>query len=336
MRKDPRVDRPARRERVLLAPRSRWEGLMRSASTGARGVTEIGRRRIYILPTGFGVAFAVTLLLMFFGSLNYMNNLGLLFTFILGALGLVAMLHTWRNLLGVRVSVGDARPVFARTTAGFPVSLCDPREHRRPGLALIGGERPQAVEIPAGSSTSVNLEVLAQRRGEHRLGRFRLETRYPLGLFRAWSLVDSDARVVVYPQPAREAPAMPLTASGVDKSGNGSRGRGTEDFAGLRAYRQGDPLSRMYWKGVAREGELLVKQFAGDHAEELWLDWDLLPGTDPELRLSLICRKVLDADRTGQRYGMRLPGQALGVGGGPAQRERCLRALALYDVDGGD
>ncbi len=69
------------------------------------------RGRIYILPTGLGVAFGVMLFAMLLGSLNYANNLGLALTFLLAALALVAMHACPRNLCsGSKGSAGTALP----------------------------------------------------------------------------------------------------------------------------------------------------------------------------------------------------------------------------------
>ena len=60
------------------------------------------------------------------------------------------------------------------------------------------------------------------------------------------------------------------------------------------------------------------------------LDWEALPGLDTEERLSQMCRWVLDAEREGQLYGLRLPGVVLPPGRGADHRHRCLKALALF------
>jgi uncharacterized protein (DUF58 family) len=40
---------------------------------------------------------------------------------------------------------------------------------------------------------------------------------------------------------------------------------------------------------------------------------------------------VLDAHERGEAYGLRLPGLVIDANVGPAQRERCLNTLALYE-----
>ena len=61
------------------------------------------------------------------------------------------------------------------------------------------------LDVPAGSVAEAVLGVPAARRGWLDLGRVMLETRYPLGLFRAWSYLELEARALVYPRPERAA-----------------------------------------------------------------------------------------------------------------------------------
>jgi hypothetical protein len=55
---------------------------------------ELHRRRIYIVPSGFGIGFSVLLLVMLVGALNYANNAALLLTCLLGAAS-AASASTW-------------------------------------------------------------------------------------------------------------------------------------------------------------------------------------------------------------------------------------------------
>lgn len=121
---------------------------------------------------------------------------------------------------------------------------------------------------------------------------------------------------------------MPVPA--VKSSDHGDMGTGTDDFVGLRDYRPGDSLRRLDWKAFARERGLVVKQFGGDRAAQVSIDWDQLPVLEPELRLSLLCRQVLDAAEQGLSYGLRLPGVTLAAGHGEIHKHRCLESLADF------
>jgi uncharacterized protein (DUF58 family) len=53
---------------------------------------------------------------------------------------------------------------------------------------------------------------------------------------------------------------------------------------------------------------------------------------DVETRLSVLTGWVLAAEREQIRYGLRLPGRSIAPDCGPAHRDACLEALALYHV----
>ncbi len=48
--------------------------------------------------------------------------------------------------------------------------------------------------------------------------------------------------------------------------------------------------------------------------------------------MSRLTRWVLDADASGARWSLRIPGRTIGLDGGPTHRQRCLEALALLEV----
>ena len=289
------------------------------------------QRRVYILPTRQGLMFAAVLLVMLTGSINYALGLGFVLTFLLFALAMNAMIHTFRNLANLRVTGGRARPVFAGDIAHFQVHLDNSSDTERYAIGLTrDGTSNSFVDLPARSSVPAVAAVPAPRRGTLRPGRLTLFTRYPLGLYRAWSHLDLDLHCMVYPRPA--FPALPLPPAAASSGTGAQSGRGQEDFAGLREYHAGDSPRHVAWKAAARDMGLLTKQFSGRAETQLWLDWTQLPGQMAvEERLSHLARWVLDAHAAGFAYGLRLPGRTVDLAAGEAQRETCLEALALFE-----
>lgn len=311
--------------RALPGP---WRRLLADRAPEREAV--LGLRRIYILPTRHGALFAVLLLVMLLGSINYNNSLGYAFTFLLGSVGLVSILHTYRNLAGLRLVPGKAQPVFAGQEAQFPVHLHNGAKAKRCMIGLQQ-ERPALVptDIPPDTTTTVSLDIPAWSRGLVSLGRFTVFSEYPLGLFRAWAWVTLDADCLVYPRPGKTGL---LEHSGQSLDGNRGRSDEGEDFTGLRNYHPGDNLRRVAWKAAARGRKLLTKQFESPVQETLWLSWDALPGIEPEERLARLCRSVLDAAAADQRYGLRLPGRTVAPASGEPHRRACLAALALFET----
>ena len=75
---------------------------------------------------------------------------------------------------------------------------------------------------------------------------------------------------------------------------------------------------------------MLTKKYAASETPNLWLDWSLLPLLDNEARLRVLCRLVLEAQRSGQAYGLRLPGIEIMPAQGVLHQHSCLEALALF------
>ena len=288
------------------------------------------QRRIFILPTRQGYFFAVVLMTLLFASIQYQISLGFLLTFLLGGMAGVAMLHTWRNLAHLRLRPGRCEPVFAGDTAHFVLSIETPARTRFSIAVRRRNELPVHVDVVNGEVAQVMLPVVAARRGLLRAGRLEVFTRYPVGLFHAWSYVDFDLAIVVYPRPDPGAGTAP--AQSRSESQEGIPVGGDEEFNMLRAYRAGDPPKLIAWKALAREQGLLTKDFSAMASSELWIDWAEALAPDPEARLAILCQWVLQADRFGQAYGLRLPGVVIPPARGEAHRSRCLEALALFEV----
>ena len=286
------------------------------------------QRRIFILPTRQGYTFGATVMLLLVASINYALALGFALTFTLVGMAGVAMLHTWRNLAHLRLRPGRCDPVFAGETAQFGITVETPSTTRFSIAVRRRDEEPVYADVAQRGTTAISVPVVAQRRGLLRCGRLEIFTRYPVGLFHAWSYIDFDLRTVVYPRPDPAAGAPPLhsrsdTEEGIPVAGD-------EEFNLLRPYRPGDAPKLIAWKALAREQGLLTKEFSAMASSELWLDWDEARAPDVEARLSVLAQWVIQAERFGQSYGLRIPGVAIAPARGEAHRTRCLEALALF------
>lgn len=289
----------------------------------------IDRRRIYILPTRFGLMLAALIIAMLIAGLNYNSNLGLAFAFLMTSLALVAMHHCHRNLLGLGIDVNVEADAFAGEDAAFEFTLRNPSAVDRRDIEIRLAADAEAVKsVGANSDERVTVSAAVARRGVRRFSQFELRTRYPFGWFRAWTYVQGSLSAFVAPQPRgdRRPPAAALEG-GVPRS----EAQGDEDFAGLRSYTPGVPLKHMAWKVLARGGDAAVRGYTGLAAQPDWLEWSALDGLGTEARLSQLCRWVL-ANEAGfpRPYGLRIPGVEISPGRGAAHRARCLRALALY------
>ncbi|MCB1843848.1 MAG: DUF58 domain-containing protein, partial [Halioglobus sp.] len=293
----------------------------------------LASRRLYILPTGVGLIFALMAFAMLLGSMNYNNNLSFALTFMLVSLGFVAMHQCQRNLVGLELSFAGVEPVHATQPLEFRIAVRNRSKSCRYNVQIYDGRILSVIRnIPPGESRLFSLEYPTMKRGSLALPRFGIRSSFPFELFQAWSWLHMELEALVWPQQAKYAPPPPpaLNASGHRQHD----ARGEEDFAGLRSYSAGDSPRHLAWKAYARSGELLSKQFAGADTSSQWFDFDLLDSQDIEQRLSILTRWVVDSERMQRDYGLRLPGVEFPPAHGDAQRQRCLRALALYGKGG--
>jgi uncharacterized protein (DUF58 family) len=305
----------------------------RKCRADKHGAALIAPRKIYIFPTRYGFLYGLLVFLILLISVNYANNPAFLLTFLLAGLGIVAMLHTWRNLLNLRLSPGRAAAVFAGQPAAYEIRLHNSRQSERPNIRLrLPANDEVETDLPAATTQSLTLHTQAARRGRQHLPRFQVSTHYPLGLLRAWCYVDLEMDLLVYPAPGS---VMPLKGdadqiSDEHKQKNSGNRTGSDDFIGLRQYREGDTPRQINWKTYAREQGLHTNLFTIAASEHYWLEWDSLPGMETEARLSSLCRGVVDASELQHEYGLRLPGMEIKPASGEGHRHRCLMALALF------
>ena len=301
------------------------------------GTVVLTQRRIFILPTKQGFMLAFVLVLMMLGNINYNLSLGYVLTFVLAMMAVMSMLHAFRNLAHLEIRPGRTDAVFCGETAQFIFHFNNRSKLSRYQLCLAktgetfwaDSQPPLQFDAPAQQVTEVAFPLPATRRGWLQTGRLTLYTEFPLGLFYAWSYLHFDTRCLVYPKPLGDVP-LPLGSS---PDGTGKRSiAGDDDFAGLRKYVGGDALPRIDWKAYARERGLQVKQFTTPLGEELWLDFADAPDRSEEEKLARMTRWVLDAEMLGLRYGLRLPDGELPGDNGIAQRDECLRRIALFNL----
>lgn len=319
--------------------------LPRAAAGGAdadQPGRRLGRRNIYILPSAHGLVFCAVTVVTLIGATNYNNSLAFMLTFLLAGLGLVSMLHTYRNLAGLRIQVGAGEPVSAGADAPFHILLDNTGGPPRPGIELRQGRTGRrrsristrtgvGIAVDAGEIAHLVLPVPAVRRGWLWPHRLHVSTRVPLGLFRAWVPLTSDTPALVYPRPAGAQP-MPWSP-GAGEMPTPPAGAGDDDFTGLRSYRPGDSPRRIHWRAAARGGLPPVKVFAERAGPERLFDYQDVIVSEPEDRLCQLAAWVHEAHRQGLTFGLQLPQRRIPAGSGHGQMHRCLSALATYGLD---
>ena len=303
------------------------------------------QRNVYILPTRPGLMLGVTLLTLLVASINYQLNLGYLLTFLLAGSALIGMhvCHGTLRGLAMNLIAPDAR--FAGASAVIDIKLVNSRRSVRHGIGLgvlspvnakTGKPGPPHwvwTDVPAQGSSAVQVAFTPAARGMHRLPTLTAETRFPLGTFRVWTVWRPAAHILVYPAPEARPPPLPPGEPRSGGAATAARAQTTGEFDGVRGYRRGDPMKLVVWKKAAKADEqgngLVVRDTQQAQRHELWLDFMQAGSADTEHKLSRLCAWVLNADKLGLDYGLRLPALEVKPGSGEVHKRRCLEALAL-------
>jgi uncharacterized protein (DUF58 family) len=288
---------------------------------------ELEYRHVFVLPTKFGWGFALMLVFMALGGLNFNNNMALMLVFLLATIAQLTTLITYRNLSGLKLDRILSEPVFCGEPAHFRVYISNGSEHQRFAVQAGFKEPQDCGDFSLNSCKPLLLKCQTLSRGWLEMPSFRLETRFPMGFFKAWAWIFPENRCLVYPSPAKKAPPLPRTGQG--HAGAATKGDGDE-VHGLRKYQSGDSFQRVAWRASARHDELYSVEMESPREEACELDWDLLKGSDIETRLSILTAWVIAADHKQLSYSLKLPDEYVSIGNGTDQRARCLEKLALY------
>ena len=244
------------------------------------------------------------------------------------AIGVIAILMTFHNLVGLTFSAHSPDAVFAGQVAHFPISITSQRHHQSIGVGLRNASL-SFVDIVAAAEQRVEVAQLCKARGYQMLDPVRCQTIFPFGFLQAWAWLFFDVKCLVYPKPLKPET---IEQSAGSSSGNESDTPvpGVEDFYGLRPYQPGDVMSRIYWKGMAKEKGLQTKEFVEYQSDPDIFSLSQFPSVDLEFGLSYLTYLVIEAHQDGRVFGLQLGEQTIAPQRGEEHMHQCLRMLALY------
>ncbi|WP_372480321.1 DUF58 domain-containing protein [Halomicrobium sp. HM KBTZ05] len=215
-----------------------------------------------------------------------------------------------------------------------------------PALSVVEGSPRLGTALWPGASATITYEV-ATRRGRHEFGHAQVLVRTLSGSVERELAVEPETateltcvpplRPIEEPVPLRR---QPTRHTGRVETATG--GEGVEFFA-TRAYRSGDPLSRIDWNRHARTGDLATLEFREERAATvvLVIDRDEAAAVGPSRRGQTAVQRSVDAASRlfttllddGNRVGIAALGARdcwLAPGAGDAHRVRARELLATH------
>ncbi len=287
-------------------------------------------RQIFILPSRFGLGFSFMTMVMTMAALNFNNNLALILSYLLLSILLFTSVLAYKNLAGVEIKPAITAAVFAGETAIFSISI-KVAKNRRWVLQCWQQTQQSQVNLTPGTQAQLLIRKQANTRGRLPLGRWKLQSTWPYGFFRAWSWILPADYCVVYPTPAPAPPVLPF--AGLQGQQLEPAQSGDDELQGLHEYQHGEPLNRIAWRSSARADKLISRESEQTLGGEVSLNWDAITTSSLEEKLSILCAWALQSESMGLKWGLKIPGFELKPDTGKAHLHQALRQLALFGDD---
>ncbi|MEE8425407.1 MAG: DUF58 domain-containing protein [Elusimicrobiota bacterium] len=122
-------------------------------------------------------------------------------------------------------------------------------------------------DVPPRGEAVISLELMPRRRGRLALAGAMIARPDPLGLCKGLFRTSDEQSVLILPK-RYSVPDVALSGRRRYQSGGVSLSSSvgdSQEFMSLRDYRAGDPLRRVYWKGLAKTGKLITKEYQDEY-----------------------------------------------------------------------
>lgn len=94
------------------------------------------QRNVFIFPTSTGAACLLLIVLLLVGAVNYQNSLVFGVAFLLVAMLLTAIMHTFKNLAGLTIEYLGAGTAFVGEPVRLRLRITRPENDPREGIQL--------------------------------------------------------------------------------------------------------------------------------------------------------------------------------------------------------
>ncbi|MEZ9369042.1 DUF58 domain-containing protein [Shewanella sp. 10N.286.51.B2] len=320
---------------IPAAIKQRWSKWLDKRIPANKQIT-LSHKSIFILPSGFGVAWFVLIVVLYLFGTNYQNNLVIGLSLLLASVFHSCIIYSYKNLAGLTLTALTPPETYANQNLAFPIVLSSKinkdnsqTSHQQICLNLPNERHSRITDVAEGVDTSVS--CTAQSRGLVNPGRIRVSSSFPLGLFNTWSYVDLNIQHIIYAAPL--ATHVSLTSLDNDNQTEFEHGKlqpGVDDYKGLKTFVEGESLKQVAWKQWAQGRGMLTKEFAQPEGKPVWLSLDDTLGDSLEQKLSKLAWQVNALSQSQQVFGLALNQQIIEQDSGESHRKQCQQMIALY------
>lgn len=297
------------------------------------------RRQLYMLPTKTGWIFSMMVFVLLLTSIKFNHQPTFLLTFLLASIGFISALHTHKNLNHLKINYKNSANIFAEDYAQFPLSIHNSSDTIRHNIWIICERFNSCISLNPNSIKSTSIKLKIAKRGRFKLPPVSISSHFPIGILFSWSRpFDANVECLVYPKPVDSLQQTIPPYSTVDNTGNESNtvtnSNNNEQISSLKTYQSGDRLRDIHWPTLAKNNQLLSKEYESSSEQKLIFRWEHVASLDTEDKISQLTFWLLEADKQGIQYQLSIPGFESGFesrnSAGNTHLINCLEQLAVW------
>jgi uncharacterized protein (DUF58 family) len=279
----------------------------------------------------FGKLYIGFTLFIGFAAINTGNNmLYLLLSFLLSLMGISGFLSRY-NFRSLEISFIPPEDVWCCKENTFKVHIENRKKFPSFLLKVIFGNFSTQVVPVVRKHGEVEIKLVPQKRGILKISSVSVESDFPFGLFTRLRKIPVGEEIVVFPKPREVKFLISERGRGKEKvSAKATAGKkGGTILEGIKQY-SGESFFKIYWKALAKYGELMAKEFASEtQTRTLEIDLENLPGRNLEEKISQATFLILKARKNGYAVGLKFKNHYIPPSVGLKHYRELLKFLAL-------
>lgn len=238
----------------------------------------------------------------------------------------------------------------AKRMAGFSIWIEETKGSTSTWQRFFRKARGWIMEVGGGETVHGESIFWPTKRGEAVFTRVKISTSFPFGMIRSSKTFNQEVHVLVQPQVfiLRPSAIQAIVATGPLGRRSRRRGRGGDDYYGLREVTTNDRLGDISWKASAKRSELVCILRSKPAPPRIRVILDLTTPTDElkcevdargleEQSISLCASVLTEAARQGQEIALTVLGCQTQFSptlhSGTRHLGKLLSALAMIDLD---
>ena len=287
-------------------------------------------KKVYILPTGYGLMYGAGILASLIGGVVYSNNLAFMLCFFLMALFLIGMVQTHNNLKKIHI---EKFAVFLSPSEGIGhgvIWLKNEGSEKCNQIRLQCKDNDDSFDVGIDTIFSKSLcpqyfDFKTGKWGKKKVRKIKLSTRYPFGFFYVWRNFRLPTEYFIYPKPGGSLGFPFDNQRGMDERSRGNKEG--DDFSEHRRHETGESHKHIDWKAYARGRSLLTKKFNEGGRHTCVIDYDQTMG-DEDQRMRQLSQWVHQCEDKRMVYSVKLKTKEMPPGYGDIHKSTCLKLLA--------